>query len=162
MSRLESTSPRLRRFGGGGPSRTTGSSPITLPRSTEGPTWLQPRFVAVLAVVLAITLSYLALTSAVASAGYDLANLQDQSRRLRRENAQTRLEIDRLRSLDRIARVASGLGLEPPERTVFVVTIQPDPGHPTAGRADPGGDRPGLVGALVRALHALLNSAGPG
>lgn len=115
-----------------------------------------------LAVVLAITLSYLALTSAVASAGYDLANLQDQSRRLRRENAQTRLEIDRLRSLDRIARVASGLGLEPPERTVFVVTIQPDPGHPTAGRADPGGDRPGLVGALVRALHALLNSAGPG
>lgn len=163
MSRLESMSPSLSHRDDRLRSRWSPTQRWTSAWWRGGGLgWWQPKFVVALAFMMTLSLSYLALASAVASTGYDLANLQVESSRLRRENAQTRVEIDRLRSLERVARVAGHLGMGPPRKIVFVVATETNPGYPVAVRHSEGNSAPSFLGGLVGALRALLDRAGPG
>ncbi|MCL5264191.1 MAG: hypothetical protein M1343_03185 [Chloroflexi bacterium] len=78
-------------------------------------------FIVALGVAGLVSLLYLAQTSTVATVGYDIKRLEDQRARWQMKNAQSRVKIAELQSIDRIERDAkSRLNMAPPTKIIFV------------------------------------------
>jgi cell division protein FtsL len=94
-------------------------------------------FLAILAVVALTSLLYVNQTGDLASAGYDVADLQNQKQQLEIRHEQLQLQVDQLIALDRVDHLASTrLNLGPPQRQIYVAVpaaaIPPPPATPQA------------------------------
>ena len=76
---------------------------------------------AALALLALLSLVYLRQASAVASAGYDIRQLEEQKKLWQAKNEQLSFQIAQLRSLSRVERdAAARLGMGRPETVVYV------------------------------------------
>lgn len=76
---------------------------------------------AALALLALLSLLYLRQASAVASAGYDIRQLEEQKKLWQAKNEQLSFQIAQLRSLSRVERdAAARLGMGRPETVVYV------------------------------------------
>lgn len=78
-------------------------------------------FAVALVAIGLVSMLYLAQTSAVATAGYDIKRLEDQKTQSLNRNAQLRVRIAQLKSLERIDEEARArLKMGPPTRILYV------------------------------------------
>ncbi|MBI4320468.1 MAG: hypothetical protein HY675_18420 [Chloroflexi bacterium] len=101
-------------------------------------------FVVALLLVAVFSLLYLTQASWVATTGYEIKRLEDQKNQWGIKNAQLRLKLAELQSLDRIEREGRGrLKMDVPAKVIFVPVEEPAKNPGEDARAERKGGVPG-------------------
>lgn len=74
------------------------------------------------AIVIILTVAYIGLTNDIATQGYKLKTLQQETKRLEQANAEINIEVAAAQSLQRLESVSASLALTPLEHIEYLTT----------------------------------------